>query len=416
MLNEYDKHRIFSLLSNNNIKSISFAKVSSEGELSISNLSMMYEQFEIIKINNIIGNESLSLPAHKLLFSELHDGYTKFNTQSEDLSRLNNSVNLESKVMVGTKGIDQIDEIGQVRLSASSLESFFSCEYRFYLERILKLNVANTYDWHLVIGNYIHYILEHVIDQDVIDLTCVRKYADEYITTSEREYTVEELFYLDKIIEQIVLIASIIDNQFNDCNVLGLEKSIDFEINKQFSFSGKIDKVLADRDNHLVIVDYKTGNSNLNFNHIKHGLGMQNMIYLYLMHQVDEQFQLAGTFRQNIKPKLINVTNFKTYEENYKVSGIIDKNQELFIEQNLSTLKCLIKKDGSFWSRSNVLVDQNDIRELEKIVIEKIDQAIDSISNNSFRINPKKNKEIDSCKYCKYQEICLKKDTTYQHI
>ena len=41
---------------------------------------------------------------------------------------------------------------------------------------------------------------------------------------------------------------------------------------------------------------------------------------------------------------------------------------------------------------------------------------IDKILNKEFNIDPKKNKKIDSCKYCEYQELCFKSDDSYTEI
>ena len=53
---------------------------------------------------------------------------------------------------------------------------------------------------------------------------------------------------------------------------------------------GVIDKVLykeEDNTTYLVVVDYKTGSTNINLKNMEYGLGLQLPIYLYLSNKME---------------------------------------------------------------------------------------------------------------------------------
>ena len=69
-----------------------------------------------------------------------------------------------------------------------------------------------------------------------------------------------------------------------------------------------------------------------------------------------------------------------------------------------------VKKDGEFSAYSKVLTDK-DMDVIENIVVSKIKDCANKISDGSFEIAPKvvDNKNI-SCSFCNYKDICYKKN------
>ena len=67
----------------------------------------------------------------------------------------------------------------------------------------------------------------------------------------------------------------------------------------------------------------------------------------------------------------------------------------------------LLKRDGEFSSYSKVLSSE-EINNLINITDQKIEEAISSICNAKFDINPKVDNDKNiGCLYCKYKDICF---------
>ena len=97
--------------------------------------------------------------------------------------------------------------------------------------------------------------------------------------------------------------------------------------NIKVTFMGKIDKVLykeKDDITYLVVIDYKTGSTNINLKNMEYGLGLQLPIYLYLSSKMElKNVKVVGFYLQ----KLFNTTldNSKDYdtarENNLRLEG-----------------------------------------------------------------------------------------------
>ena len=72
-----------------------------------------------------------------------------------------------------------------------------------------------------------------------------------------------------------------------------------------------------------------------------------------------------------------------------------------------------ITKNGELSKNSKVISDE-DMKDMIKLVEDKILEASTSILNNDFSINPKviDNKNV-SCIYCPYKDICYKRIKDY---
>ena len=75
--------------------------------------------------------------------------------------------------------------------------------------------------------------------------------------------------------------------------------------------------------------------------------------------------------------------------------------------------KLAITKNGELSKNSKVISDE-DMKDMIKLVEDKILEASTSILNNDFSINPKviDNKNV-SCTYCRYKDICYKRIKDY---
>ena len=140
-------------------------------------------------------------------------------------------------------------------------------------------------------------------DQDFDYDTCFNNYVK-----TKREFSKRELFFLDNIKEELKFVTSTIKKQstYSTFNKSMKEKPIyvNKDKNIKVTFMGVIDKVLyKEEDNitYLVVVDYKTGSTNINLKNMEYGLGLQLPIYLYLSNKMELKFSTSEMLWREIR-------------------------------------------------------------------------------------------------------------------
>ena len=170
----------------------------------------------------------------------------------------------------------------------------------------------------------------------------------------------------------------------------------------------------------LAIIDYKTGSTDINLKYIPFGLSMQLPVYLYLSSNIKEinNPTIGGFYLQKVLPANPVISLEKTIEkqkkENLLLNGYSNSDKDILKEVdntyvNSNVIKSLgLKKDGDFYSYSKVL-DNEQISNLINTTNQKIEEAIDSICDAKFDINPKIDNDKNlSCQYCDYKDICFR--------
>ena len=214
-----------------------------------------------------------------------------------------------------------------------------------------------------------------------------------------------------------------------------MEHKIDIKLmdSPYVHFKGFVDKIMYKEKNNetlVSIIDYKTGNPDINIKNLKFGLSMQLPIYLYLVNNsgILKNIKFTGFYLQHILNVDVKKSNKKSaveqQEDNLKLTG--------YSSDDLSRLSCFdptyenseiihgmkVKKDGNLSSTSKVLSD-DDINNILKITEEKIILAMNEILEGKYLINPKiVNGKNVSCEYCTFKDLCYhtEKDNVYLNI
>ena len=186
------------------------------------------------------------------------------------------------------------------------------------------------------------------------------------------------------------------------------------------------DKVLyKEEDNitYLVVVDYKTGSTNINLKNMEYGLGLQLPIYLYLSNKMElKNIKVVGFYLQKLfTSTLDNSKDYETTRENnLRLEGYSTDNENILSKfdttyNDSKLIKGMKTTSKGFSTYSKVLNDE----ELDSMINNTdklINEGIDKILEGDFTINPK---VIDgtnvSCSFCEYRDICYlrEKDITY---
>ena len=390
--------------------------------------SQIIDDLNLNVVKNYNCNIHYSILNDKLNLAITLDNYLKYGEESQDLELLYSNypgINYKTYNNQYTK----IDENlfrkylnNKLSLSYSSINNFYKCSFRYYMENILNLQISSN-EFSLFIGNLFHYILSIMYNGDFNFSDSFEAYVNENYEFN----TYRERFFINKLKKELEFIIDNIKEQdkFTSFNSHKFEQLIKIDLSKDnydITFKGIIDKISYKKEagNTLIsIIDYKTGNPNLNLNNIIYGIDMQLCIYAYLSSKLKlfANPLLVGIYLQKILNNEININKNKQYitmkQENLKLQGYSNSNESILkIFDNTYTDSKLIKgmkvSSKGFYAYSKVF-DQAMLNSILNIVENNIDEARDKILNREFYINPKKIgvKNLIGCENCTYKELCF---------
>jgi len=409
-----------------NIKNIIITskKIANGEEFNISNIN---EELNYPIIKEIEQEYNYSNLYNKIKLTSLKDEYNKYGTTSETLLKLASTYN---ELPYNTydhsfKGINIKDLHkflnDKLSLSYTKVDNYFKCPFSYYINYILKLNIYED-TFYQRIGTLFHAVLEKF---NKFNGTYDELWNQE-LNNLKTEFTNQELFFLEKLHDELLFIIDTIKEQENYTELhdeLHEEKIYtSLSGNIKITFSGIIDKVKYKKEANrtiIAIIDYKTGSVDVDLKTVPYGIGMQLPVYLYLAHNTNklENIEVAGFYLQHILNNEVVVEKNKSYEEEKKkgllLQGYSNTNFDIistfdnsFAKSNM--IKSLsLTKDDKFYSYSKVLSSKQ-MNHLKDIAEENINKAAEDISNAKFEIAPKKIGDTNyGCKYCKYKDICF---------
>ena len=302
-------------------------------------------------------------------------------------------------------------------LSYSSMDNYYRCSFRYYLEKVLKLNLFES-TFLQEIGNLFHYVLS----KSFLDTFDFEKEWNNYLEENEIIKSKKDEFFLKKLKEELKFIIEEIKRQYRYSSFDGAfyEEKIytNPTLDENITFMGISDKLLYQEKNNLVsVIDYKTGNPHLNLETLPYGIDMQLPVYLYLVNHFSkiENPKIVGFYLQKILHNEISRKENSTYEiekrKNLYLQGYSTSNEFYLKEFDSSyeescVIKGLRKSSKGFYAYSKVLSDK-EMEKIISIVDSKIKESITNIWEGNFSINPKRiGFEKVGCQYCPYQDIC----------
>lgn len=360
---------------------------------------------------------------NQLFFGKMLDNHYKYHVSHPDLGLLYGNYSTIPYRIYSNRyqkiSKEKIREAMDFKLllSYSSMDNYYRCSFRYYLEKVLKLNVFES-TFLQEIGNLFHDILSKVfLESFDFDREWNSYLEEKKIATSKKEE-----FFLRKLKEELKFIIEEIKRQYQYSTFDGAfyeEKIYTHPTqNENITFMGIIDKLLYQKKENLVaVIDYKTGNPHLNLETLPYGIDMQLPVYLYLVNHFSkiENPKIVGFYLQKILHNEISKKENSTYEiekrKNLYLQGYSTSNETYLKEfdssyENSNVIKGLRTSSKGFYAYSKVLSDK-EMEKIISIVDEKIREAITNIWNGEFSINPKRiGFEKVGCQYCPYQDIC----------
>ena len=388
---------------------------------------------------NLVEEESLDTDYSEvysnIILGNMLDQLVNYDTKDDKLGLYYNSI--DTKYMTFDNKFTGLDKNkfkkyidNKLVLSYTAIDTYYRCAFRYYIGNILKVDkYEESFD--AFIGTLFHYVLSCVYKSG-FDLD--REY-DNYI--KDKEFSNKEKFYLKKLKKELRLICNRLSEFQNDTLLTEVftEKNIrvDKSTDVNVIFKGIVDKIMykeIDNMTYVSIIDYKTGHAEINLTNAIHGIGMQLIVYLYLIckNGLFNNYTCVGFYLQKILNKEVKIDKNKTYlelkNEDLKLLGYsIDDQESLskfdptYVESKyIASMK--LNADGTF-SRYAKVLSKETMNKLIELVDKKIDKARDDILSCMFDINPKwidKDKESTGCQFCKYNDICFMRNEDYVNL
>lgn len=295
-------------------------------------------------------------------------------------------------------------------LSATSLEVFFSCRFRYLLTQLL--NMEPPFDsLSSTLGTAVHRRLEQL---DTQDPPALRLTSDEYGKTRLCTFELATSRRLEKIVQRLLEHAS--QSAFQD---IAHERSITVPIEgtDQFVLKGRIDRIMAhrlDNQDYLVVIDYKTGQAGFDQEAFQNGTDLQLMVYLELLrkHPEFKQARIAGFLIQPIPlGRLAEQDGVDDLHDRMRMKGYLFNRVDLAraFDSGGFVRSLAFKNDGTFHSRAKVF-DSEQLDAWMDQLQRHLQNAVRQIEQGDYRITPiqKKSGESESvsCQYCPFAGIC----------
>lgn len=412
-LNEKETNEVIETIKTTNNLILTYSEYNQNNKIYVSSAyssDILEEEKVNLNFNNSNNYNKLRLLSEK-------DDNNKYGTLSSDLLTLSAhykdepylTYNNKYKKISNNKLKNYLNK--GLTLSYSSMNTFYQCSFRYYLDNILRVNkYEERFD--AVLGSIFHEILSECFINDDYDVILNYK---KLISESTYPFNESEKFFLENLKNELLLIIDTIKEQlkYTSLKQSMYEKEIKIDISSdvKVTFKGFVDKILYDEFNGekiVVIIDYKTGNPLLNINNSIYGLDMQLPVYIYLIKNEIKNVRIGGFYLQKI---LSNVSNIQKRKESLKLQGYSNEDIDILEKvdssyENSCVIKSLRTTQNGFYSYSKIINDEQ-IDTLYNIVESKVKEARDKILNTEFDINPK---EMDDknigCKFCKYKDIC----------
>lgn len=324
-----------------------------------------------------------------------------------------------------------------INISASQIEKFYLCPYQYFCTYGLNIKERKKAEINAAeFGTLVHYILENLLKHNTVaeinEMITEKNLKEkihlillEYLNSylgGEADKTKRFLYGLERIEKGAEILIKYIISELISCGFdpMCCELKIDFESNNgdvepmsltledgtTVNIRGKIDRVdkmEADGNFYIRIVDYKSGKKDFKINDINFGLNLQMLIYLKAITQNGEKafnrkITPAGVLYMPAAPNLVSQTDGQAeIDKSYAMDGIVIDNGDSLMQ--------IMNKDGKYIKSKNIMT-QSEL----KLCFDKIDtliiHMIKSLASGDIGALPVKSGNNDACKYCPYANSC----------
>lgn len=311
-------------------------------------------------------------------------------------------------------------------ISASALEAYFQCPFKYLFNYVLKLREPLSADIEMLdIGNILHELAYRYYKHPNRDALDIDKYCNSVIieiaSQDERlSSNVDSPIFINLIAEAGRFIKHLREMDSNSkFTPTYFEKGFGsnysmpaLPLTNKTVLKGKIDRVDFFNDQ-FRIIDYKSGSADASLTELYYGKKLQLFLYAVAVENATGK-HLSGTFYLPISN---TVEKASADEELYKLLGFYIDNEELVpaYDTNLQAnqksryVNMSLTKDGKLSKRSNKVLSPTEMREMLEYAKQVSVGALGEIEQAKFKASPLKlDGTHNACSYCPYLVLCSK--------
>lgn len=358
------------------------------------------------------------------LSSSLYKAY-ELKGKKEIFDKLLSSVNAELTFRVDTK--DLLLNGGMI--SPSSLESFYSCPFAYFISRGLKLEEREVGEISAPdLGTILHEIVEKFVDDidSVKDESEIENKTKELLRSFDGNDKLSKMLnfshgekFMSRLYEEGVRVLKSIyyqikNSRFKTNQEVGFGKSSDdilFKIKseeKEYVLNGRIDRLDVCDDKYVRIIDYKSGEIHSLDKSLYVGEKLQ--LYLYMNAVLEgTKYIPAGLYYFPIhnefseSEKGVYTLIGKTLQDEQVVRNMdTTLNEEKLVGEIVKAKLSYNEKTDAFSVNGNTALSKETLDALLKYAKIMAEKGVSLISSGYVLPTPYEGK----CKYCKYSTIC----------
>ena len=341
-------------------------------------------------------------------------------------------------------------------LSATNINSFFTCPFSYFIKYGLKLRSPQSISFDkLTKGNYLHRCLEALMSKNKNGIKTYNRnfvfYTEEQLRekissafdvfeaeeiggsygkspsfTAEREKYEQFVFETVLIIQEEFSGSQFVPEYFeyrlvNEEGESILEMKLSDELTVKIV--GSIDRVDVFTDNdgrkYIRIIDYKTGDQKFDLEKIYHGLNMQLLIYLLALTYGDADAVPGAVMYSRFKEPESDLTppfpgkETNTYSRrlsSYKPKGIINGSDTVIkafnTDHNGAFMPINLNNDGTLSLKGEKPVTELFIKASEEFARRKIISLAKKLSSGLIPAEPKMSGKYNPCTNCEGYAVC----------
>ncbi len=389
--------------------------------------SPLIQELGLKEIKNPEISHTYSNAYNQKILTEYLDNYVKFGEINKDLKTLYTTYQTipYMKYENDFKGNIQKELENYLKenyfLSYSSLNNYFHCTFKFYIQNILKIDKFEQ-NFSALIGSLFHECLSQMYKENFDLDKCYNNYLKDTPLTHKEKFFIKKLKpVLENVIETIQK-----QEKYSELNQTLTEQKIILDTNNStIKFKGFIDKIKYKEEDGKVlmaIIDYKTGYLPSSLDNITYGFNLQLPVYIYLTTKgLHKNVQIVGFYLQKILNTPSTDSKQEDEEKKLKLDGYTINNENLISKfdktyQSSKVIKGMSTTKSGF-SHYTKLVTLEDIENINQIVEEKINEVTNTLKEGIFKVNPKRlDDKLIGCEYCKFKDLCFRKEENIINI
>ena len=338
----------------------------------------------------------------------------------------------------GTVGRSTVERLygKRLMLSASQIDKAASCRFAYFMRYGLRARERKEARVDPAqFGTFVHYVLEHTAQEvgehggfPTMELEPVLSIARKHMTAYTKEFfepiagrTQRETYLFQRNLEEVELVVEQLWQELRQSSFQpsgyevtfgpgeGSLPAIDVPNGSMpAQIRGAIDRVDT-WQGYFRVVDYKTGSKDFDYCDILTGVGLQMLIYLFALEQLD-QGKGAGVLYFPARIPLESAADVpeEGARKLIRRQGLLLADEDLLTAMENSEafklLPCKRKKDGSL---SGDLGTREQFQKLKDYVFDTVAALVDQISGGNVDPNPYvRGGGHDACRFCEFSAAC----------